>query len=112
MLGVHYVRGLARVLEDRVGHEVALGLRRHDAGTPGGSASGARVDLVLEEPSARRRDALEQHLAYEVVPEAEAEAVDAEQPPLAEAFELLGRAPSVRPEHGGEPFRVEGLLEG
>src|SRR5262245_64158527 len=69
-----------------------------------------RQPLEQEAP-ASRRDALEQDLADEVVAEAEAEPVDAEEPPLAEPLELLEELGRVDSEEVRERLGIEGLLE-
>ena len=109
--------GFVRVLEDRAGHEVCA--RRSSVILPE-SRSRSRVGGVLPAPIveplpqqalAGGRDALEQHLADEVVAEAEAEAVDAEDPPFAEALELLDELGGVDAEEVCERLRLERLLE-
>ena len=56
-------------------------------------------------------DAFEQHLADEVVAEAEAEPVDAQDPPFAEALELLDELGGVGAEEICERLGLERLLE-
>ena len=69
------------------------------------------VEALLQQPAPRRGDVLAQHLADEVVAEAEAEPVDAEDPPLTEALELLGERRRIRVEDVGERLGRERLLE-
>ena len=98
MLRIHDVRGFARVLEDRAGDDAAVWRSLTGAWRPdrvSGRMQGAAVGVVEpspQEPSPRGGDALEQGLTHEVVAEAEAEAVDAEDAPFAQALELLDRA--------------------
>ena len=113
MLRVHDVGRLGRVLEHRPGHDGRVGVlasscRRARAAV---RMATAIVEPLAKEPLPGGRDALEQDLADEVVAEAEAEPVDAEDAPLAQALELLEELGCVDAEQVGERLGLERLLE-
>ena len=69
------------------------------------------AEARVQEPSAGRRETCEEDVADEVVAEAEAEAVHAEEAPFAEPLELFRQLRGVKTENRSKRLRLEWLVE-
>ena len=69
------------------------------------------VEPLLDEPLSGRRHAREKYLSNEVIAEPKAEAIDAQDPPLTQALELLDELGRLDAQQISNRFRLEGLVE-